>query len=771
MRKRILMMVPMLVLLGLQTFAQLNGTGYYRIHNQATGRYITVHDDKGSVKRVGTGYDADLGAIQMASSLEDVIDDPGSIIYLKDLGKNVYQLQAQGVNSKDLMQGYQLTIGGYPDGTYRASVRANIGGVAGRVVLADDGSANGVTTSNAEDEHTRWYITPVNNTGDNYFAVKPDASANGKYYATCYTDFAYQLSAGMRAFYVTGIDAQDDAVMKEIYGKVPAATPVVIQCNSQNLSDNKLLPLNESVAKVNGNKLVGVYFNINKMYYSHKHLNQTAYDPSTMRMVGADGIGALIFTKSSISTIPANKAYLPVPATAPATIGSAFEGDAAPISVTADDITMVYGDAVPELTYTVSGGDITGQPKLTCAATSNSPVGTYPIVVSKGGVSETNVTYYNGTLTIVKAPLTISVADYSRKRGEQNPVFEPVYTGFKNNESVNDLMKEPEISTTATAESAAGVYPIVVSNAIANNYEISYAEGKLTVEKVALQVKVGNYAIKQGDEIPAFDVTISGFVLGEDESVLAKKPVATTTAVKGSEPGEYEITLSGGEDANYDFEYTNGTLTVAPADAIIVKVKDASMVYGDEVPQFTYEVTGGELEGEPQITCSATSDSPVGNYEIVISKGTVSNYNVSFVDGTLTITKAMLKVSVKGEYTRMRGEENPVFELEYEGFRNNDDVSSLTKAPVAATVATANSPEGEYEIVVSGGEAQNYAFTYVNGTLIVAGDVAVKAVLAPNGQPFDVYTISGMRIRSQVTSLEGLPGGLYIVNGKKVAVK
>ena len=195
------------------------------------------------------------------------------------------------------------------------------------------------------------------------------------------------------------------------------------------------------------------------------------------------------------------------------------------------------------------------------------------------------------------------------------------------------------------------------------------------------------------------------------------------------------------------------------------------MVYGDEVPQFTYEVTGGELEGEPQITCSATSASPVGNYEIVISKGTVSNYNVSFVDGTLTITKAMLKVSVKGEYTRMRGEENPVFELEYEGFRNNDDVSSLTKVPVAATVATANSPEGEYEIVVSGGEAQNYAFTYVNGTLTVAGDVAVKAVLAPNGQPFDVYTTSGMRIRSQVTSLEGLPGGLYIVNGKKVAVK
>ncbi len=764
------MMVPLLAMMVLQTFAQLNGTGYYRVQNVATGRYIAVHDDQGDVERVGTGYKADLGAMQMIATLDEAITDAGTIIYLKDLGKNAYELHAQGVNSKDLMHGYQLTIGGYPDGSYRASVKANIGGVAGRVVLADDG-VTGVTTSNAEDEHTRWYIIPVNNTSDNYFAVKPEVSGGSKYYTTCFTDFAYQLSSGMRAYYVSGLDAQNRATLKEIYGKVPAETPVVLECSSQEVSANKLLPLNETVSAVQGNQLVGVYFNINKTVNGYKHLNQTAYDATTMRMVSADASGAMTFDKSSIATIPANKAYLTVPASAPATIATVTGGETTVISVTANDITMVYGDKVPELTYTVEGGTITGQPKLTCTATSSSPVGTYPIVVSKGSVGETNVTYYNGTLTIVKAPLTISVADCARKRGEQNPVFEPQFSGFKNGESINDLTKNPEISTTATAESPAGVYDIVVANALANNYEITYANGKLTVEKVVLQARVGNYAIKQGEEIPTFEVAINGFVLGEDESVLAKKPVSTTTAVKGSEPGEYEITLSGGEDANYDFEYTNGTLTVTPADAIIVKVKDVSMVYGDEVPQFKYEVTGGELEGEPQITCSATSASSVGNYEIEISKGTVSNYNVSFVNGTLTITKAMLTVSVKGEYTRMRGQENPEFELLYEGFRNNDDVSVLTKVPVAATVATASSPEGEYEIVVSGGEAKNYAFTYVNGKLIVAGDVAVRSIVASDGQPFDVYTTSGVRVRTQVTTLDGLTRGLYIVNGKKVAVK
>ena len=37
--------------------------------------------------------------------------------------------------------------------------------------------------------------------------------------------------------------------------------------------------------------------------------------------------------------------------------------------------------------------------------------------------------------------------------------------------------------------------------------------------------------------------------------------------------------------------------------------------------------------------------------------------------------------------------------------------------------------------------------------------------------PADVYSISGIRVRQQATSLEGLSRGIYIVNGKKVVVK
>ena len=38
-------------------------------------------------------------------------------------------------------------------------------------------------------------------------------------------------------------------------------------------------------------------------------------------------------------------------------------------------------------------------------------------------------------------------------------------------------------------------------------------------------------------------------------------------------------------------------------------------------------------------------------------------------------------------------------------------------------------------------------------------------------EPFDVYDLSGRKVLHQVTSLDGLPDGIYIVNGKKILKK
>ncbi|MDY6258040.1 MAG: MBG domain-containing protein, partial [Bacteroidaceae bacterium] len=110
-------------------------------------------------------------------------------------------------------------------------------------------------------------------------------------------------------------------------------------------------------------------------------------------------------------------------------------------------------------------------------------VGTYPIVVSKGGVTNYNDSYVNGTLTVTKAPLTITAQDYVVKQGEPLPAFDVSYEGFKNGETADVLTEKPAIACAATSSSVSGTYEIVVSGAEAENYEMTYVAGTLTIEK------------------------------------------------------------------------------------------------------------------------------------------------------------------------------------------------------------------------------------------------------------------------------------------------
>ena len=152
-----------------------------------------------------------------------------------------------------------------------------------------------------------------------------------------------------------------------------------------------------------------------------------------------------------------------------------------PSTVTAKSYERVYGEANPEFEYEVSGGALDGTPEITCEATENSPVGTYDIIVKKGTETDQSVTYVKGTLTIKKAPLKIKAGTYTRKQGEDNPKFTLTYDGFKNNETEDVLTKQPTATTTATKESEPGDYTVTVSGAVAQNYEITYENGKLTV--------------------------------------------------------------------------------------------------------------------------------------------------------------------------------------------------------------------------------------------------------------------------------------------------
>ncbi|MBQ9525270.1 MAG: hypothetical protein IJR69_09160, partial [Bacteroidaceae bacterium] len=152
---------------------------------------------------------------------------------------------------------------------------------------------------------------------------------------------------------------------------------------------------------------------------------------------------------------------------------------------------------------------------------------------------------------------------------------------------------------------------------------------------------------------------------------------------------------------------------------ITITVLSYTREYGEDNPTFEYTVTGGTItSGTPTISCSATKTSPVGTYDIIVEKGTVSNKSVELVNGTLTITQTPLTVTAKS-FTITQGDAMPAFTATYSGFRNGNTESVLTKQPKFSCSATSSSAPGTYDIIVSGAEAMNYTMSYVKGTLTI----------------------------------------------------
>jgi hypothetical protein len=83
--------------------------------------------------------------------------------------------------------------------------------------------------------------------------------------------------------------------------------------------------------------------------------------------------------------------------------------------------------------------------------------------------------------------------------------------------------------------------------------------------------------------------------------------------------------------------------------------------------------------------------------------------------------------------------------------------------PVVTCLADESSPTGEYEIVVSGAEAQNYVFTYVNGTLTIEVDPDGFAnIESDKDDKGTLYDLQGRKIETG-----NLKRGVHIQNGRK----
>jgi hypothetical protein len=401
--------------------------------------------------------------------------------------------------------------------------------------------------------------------------------------------------------------------------------------------------------------------------------------------------------------------------------GGALTITAVPLSVSADSKSKVYGSTDPAFTVGYAGfvnGEtetvLSGALVLTRAPGEN--VGSYPITPSGLTSSNYSISFNSGTLTITKAPLSITADDKGKIYGAVDPLFTGNYSGLVNGDTPASLAGTL-VFERAPGENV-GNYLVTPSGLTSPNYSIIFNTGSLAISKAPLLVTADDKTKVYGTTDPAFTVTYSGFANGDTSAALGGTSVVNRDP--GENVGSYAITPSGLTSTNYTISFNTGTLTISKA-PLSVAADDKSKVYGATDPAFTVTYstfvngdTSAALGGTLVFNRAPGED--VGSYVITPSGLTSTNYSITFNVGTLTISKAPLSVAANDK-TKLYGATDPAFTVTYSGFVNGDTSTALGGTLVINRTPGEN--VGSYVITPSGLASTNYTITFNTGSLTI----------------------------------------------------
>ena len=444
------------------------------------------------------------------------------------------------------------------------------------------------------------------------------------------------------------------------------------------------------------------------------------------------------------------------------------------LTVTADDQTRVYGQSNPAFTVSITGflnGDdeteLDAMPAASSLADQNSNVGSYTITAAGGSDDLYDFNYQAGTLSISKASISVVADAQSMVYGDAIPTLTAQYSGFVNGDDETDIDTKPSINTTAMATTGAGTYSITPSAGSDNNYVFTYTASSLTIGKATLQVIADAQSKVYGTINPALTYQYTGFVHGDDATVLNTQPGISTTALTTSPVGSYLITPTGGTDNDYTYSYATAQLTVTQATLSIIAT-NKSITYGQAIPTLTYTYSGfvggdnaADIDVLPSISTTAISTSGAGVYPITPSGGSDNNYAFSYTSANLTIGKASIQIATDAK-SMTYGQALPTLTAAYSGFVFSDGVAEIDLLPSISTAATSASNVGTYPITANGASDNNYNFTYTSAnltitkaTLQVTADAKTKVYGTTN--PTLTYQYAGFLNGDDATVLNTQP--------------
>jgi hypothetical protein len=395
------------------------------------------------------------------------------------------------------------------------------------------------------------------------------------------------------------------------------------------------------------------------------------------------------------------------------------------------------------------------------------------------------VTYVNGTLTIEKAMGDMSAPSGKGEIFYSGTAQELVNPGHTTTGTMEYSLDGTNYGTAIPKGTDAKDYMIYYRVKGDKNHEDVAAKSfKVNIRKAPLKITANSYTRKQGEKNPEFGLTYDGFKNNETEAVLTKKPTISCIATENSEPSTYEILVSGASAANYDISYVKGTLTVEAAPKPMPEPKgtifdlDTDDSSTKEV-KITFVVKESDSSGTPTV---AISDDKDASGSVAIPEAVSHNgveYKVTEIsEGAFQNNTSLTEVKIPASITSIGANA-------FAGCKNLQAITINIIVPInIAVISTRGFTRSESGDVFDGVDKENCILYVPEGSveqyksapgwkefkniLPIKNSTGIHSVEIADGEPFDIFTLSGQKVKSKATSLDGLPRGIYIIKGKKV---
>lgn len=309
---------------------------------------------------------------------------------------------------------------------------------------------------------------------------------------------------------------------------------------------------------------------------------------------------------------------------------------------------VTYGE---EFTKTQDVTYVLGQEikfALSCEYKAGNSARTYDIKATAEENPNVELTITNCKLTVNRATLVIEMSDKTITYGDAFVSDYSIVTakGLFAGDDIKDVIA---LETNYSQGNGIGKYQIdaTLTDSASKNYYLNTSPNtsELFVEQKTATLTIEGKSVIFGDVAPSFTATIDD-LYGNDE---IEYTLSCSYYKPGSGVGRYPISANVPEasdakkNANYivNVNSDDAYLTVEKK-PIALTVQDATVVYGNAAPTFTYTTDTPFVESDVpsiKLSCSYKQGAKVGTYTISPMTYDNGNYKFTLSNGTLTVTK------------------------------------------------------------------------------------------------------------------------------------